>query len=638
MLTTLRIAVCCMVLLTLAVGVAGAAGEGTALVWSPGLANPDAPDWIGLHRLAGGQIGLLPEAGMREGGEIRQIDTYDPKALYMLVSPPDRATLERGELPVQWARAVGVDGAPDAGILRGLRFLCSDGVQSLVRLPESLRGVLREPGGRVQELPRVREVELRTAPPAPPPVGARDAELWQALANAANSDRLFADLDYLSTTLQTRYYSTPEMDLACEYVLAEFETLGLTAYFAPFTYHGHELKNVVGVTLGSVDPAQIYIVCGHLDSISPEGETLAPGAEDNGSGSAAVLEAARLLASLPCDYTIYFICFSAEEQGLVGSEHFASQAAAEGLDIRAVLNLDMVAYHEPQGDDLWVEGFYDGVPSVWLMDLVQANAETYADLLVYRYEGNGWGSDHVPFHEYGYPAVLSIDNEWYNYPCYHQTCDTVDWLDANLWRSITATNAVSVAQLAQVQASVGTLDGHTVLAGGGGLAGVSLHLAGTGYAERVSAADGYFVWNAIFPGTYTLVAEKSGYETVTEEVTITGGETTTVQLVLEPVGSDVADAAPGSPHVRLQIMPSSVVDDVAIRLDLPAPAMGRLAVYGADGRLVGMPLRWADHPQGAHTLTWRTRHTDGTLVPAGLYWVRWEEVGHSISKRFVVVR
>jgi len=120
-----------------------------------------------------------------------------------------------------------------------------------------------------------------------------------------------------------RYAYSPQMDLACDYARAQFDSLGLTTWFDEFSYGGHALKNVVAVKEGALDPSVIYLIGGHLDSISSSPWTLAPGAEDNGSGAAAVVETARLLASLTCDYTIYFVCFSAEEQGLRGSEHFA---------------------------------------------------------------------------------------------------------------------------------------------------------------------------------------------------------------------------------------------------------------------------------------------------------------------------
>lgn len=99
-------------------------------------------------------------------------------------------------------------------------------------------------------------------------------------------------------------------------------------------------KNLVITKTGTVYPNKFVIICGHYDSIN------GPGVNDNGSGTSIILEAARILKDIPTEYSIKFIHFSGEEQGLRGSTHYANTVAYQGtnrvLDIKLVFNLDQV--------------------------------------------------------------------------------------------------------------------------------------------------------------------------------------------------------------------------------------------------------------------------------------------------------
>ncbi|WP_184187541.1 M28 family peptidase [Chryseobacterium defluvii] len=108
----------------------------------------------------------------------------------------------------------------------------------------------------------------------------------------------------------------------------------------PFTYNSTTSKNLIITKTGTVYPNTYVIICGHYDTIN------GPGVNDNGSGTSIILEAARILKDVPTEYSIKFIHFSGEEQGLVGSSHYANNVAYQGstrmLDIRLVFNLDQV--------------------------------------------------------------------------------------------------------------------------------------------------------------------------------------------------------------------------------------------------------------------------------------------------------
>ncbi|MBD3163021.1 MAG: M28 family peptidase, partial [Candidatus Eisenbacteria bacterium] len=333
------------------------------------------------------------------------------------------------------------------------------------------------------------------APPrpfAPSESGARsDPDALQSLADAVRSDVMLLHLDSLSTGLMTRYYDTAGMAAASQYVYDRFADYGLDeVWFDDFIVNDVPVRNVVGVKAGAVDPDRIIMICGHLDSTSPENQTLAPGAEDNGSGSAGVLEAARLLAPLSTDASVYFVCFTAEEIGLVGSEHLAAIADAEGWDLQAVLNMDMVGYDRPDPPDLWIEGFPGNPGSVALMDLLEQTATAHTDLAVYRYPGDGWGSDHVPFNSYGFPAILAIDYDWNRYSCYHQTCDVVENLTPAHFREMIAAVTATGAGAAGLDATPGSVDGIADRTDDPDDAGILIEAAGTGYEPATSGQGG----------------------------------------------------------------------------------------------------------------------------------------------------
>lgn len=108
----------------------------------------------------------------------------------------------------------------------------------------------------------------------------------------------------------------------------------------PFTFGSTSSKNLVITKTGTVYPDKFVIICGHFDTIN------GPGVNDNGSGTSIILETARILKDIPTEYSIKFIHFSGEEQGLRGSYHYANNIAYQNgvrkLDIKLVFNLDQV--------------------------------------------------------------------------------------------------------------------------------------------------------------------------------------------------------------------------------------------------------------------------------------------------------
>ncbi|HID93288.1 MAG TPA: M20/M25/M40 family metallo-hydrolase [bacterium (Candidatus Stahlbacteria)] len=247
----------------------------------------------------------------------------------------------------------------------------------------------------------------------------------------------------------TRYAYTDSCEAAASYLYQKFNALEFDSVaFDYFTHEGYTLKNVVATKLGVLNPDHIFIICGHYDSHAfPDPWNIAPGADDNASGTACVLEAARILSNYQFTNTIKFICFSAEELGLIGSEHYARRADSMGLNIMGVLNFDMIAYQDDSRLDLHVLTDWNSRPLAYLMEEI---AKDYTSLEVdVQVRHQVYGSDQYYFQQYGYPAILAIEKaatEWN--PHYHSPSDLFSSLSMPFCLEVVKTGVVSLAVLA----------------------------------------------------------------------------------------------------------------------------------------------------------------------------------------------
>jgi hypothetical protein len=224
-----------------------------------------------------------------------------------------------------------------------------------------------------------------------------------------------------------------------------------------------DLRNVIAVLPGT-DPIgrnRRILISGHYDStlVGPNAEQQtekAPGANDDGSGTAAVLEAARLLSRYEFPHTLVFVAFAGEEQGLVGSTLLAARARKENWQIDAVLNNDIV------GNSAGGNGLVDNhtlrvfsedpndSPSRQVARYVQDIGPRYTPSmvvdLIFRYDRFGRGGDHTPFNLENYAAVrLTVSNE--NYSRQHTVDDTFEGVDLDYLARVTRVNVASLATL-----------------------------------------------------------------------------------------------------------------------------------------------------------------------------------------------
>ena len=233
-------------------------------------------------------------------------------------------------------------------------------------------------------------------------------------------------------SLPNRYSFGPDILVAAQWIQGEFASFGLEATL--HTYDSGYGPNVIGELPGTTRPDEIYIYCGHYDTYHSGDQLHAPGCDDNGSGTAAVLMAARILSQYAFEGTIRFIAFSGEEQWMVGSQAYAAAASAAGENIVAAINLDM--FLQPGFDNQDPDPDYDldiggNNASQWLAQHLATEFATYTPIDFEVHNDTGFVSDQWAFWQYGYHAVGLIENTpqeiWGgSNDAYHQLTDTMD--------------------------------------------------------------------------------------------------------------------------------------------------------------------------------------------------------------------
>jgi len=212
---------------------------------------------------------------------------------------------------------------------------------------------------------------------------------------------------------------------AAEYIYEQFQNMSLAVRYHHWTYGSFSSDNVEATLNGTDETSdEIYIICAHYDTVSTS-----PGADDDTSGTAAVLIAASIMSQYQFNHTIKFVAFSGEEQGMLGSEAYAEEAANQGWNIVGVLNCDMISYAvtSNDGNNLIV---FENTASEWLYTYTVGVNTEYSEYiqLTLHHGGSTWGSDHWYFWQYGYCALFYF--EYTETPYYHTPEDTIDHINA----------------------------------------------------------------------------------------------------------------------------------------------------------------------------------------------------------------
>jgi FMN phosphatase YigB (HAD superfamily) len=262
----------------------------------------------------------------------------------------------------------------------------------------------------------------------------QDVEI-QALTARVSAARLGQRIDALAA-FGTRWTHAPGVARVPEWLHGEFLALGYSATqtrYQEFTLPGGQRQRNVLCGPGQDHPGFV-LLCAHYDSLSETPDTLAPGADDNASGVAVLLEAAALLREAPLRRGILYAAFGGEEQGLFGSAGCAEVAAREGWRIDVVVNLDMVAYQSAAKPGHIVVEYdqgnrhpgNDAAAKAYGLLMAQAAAD-YSTLTVEHTDI--WNSDYMPFEALGYPCIGVFEAS--ENPGYHMTTDVASVLDTN---------------------------------------------------------------------------------------------------------------------------------------------------------------------------------------------------------------
>ncbi len=274
----------------------------------------------------------------------------------------------------------------------------------------------------------------------------RENELIRNIINEVSESQLYYFVDALQA-FQTRYASTQRCEEAGEFIFNYFKSLGLDTSFQTFKFSNYYSRNVIAELKGETNPEDIFIICAHYDSYSNMPAILAPGADDNASGTSAVLEAARILVKYPMDFTVRFICFSAEEWGLYGSKDYASHARSRNEKIIGVLNFDMIAYTDAIPEDLEI---IVNPSSEWMAERAKKTSMTYYQYPITKIVSSSFlYSDHASFWQKGYSAFCAIEDNPIRNPYYHTIYDTLGTLNFEFLTSVTKLGLAILSDLAQ---------------------------------------------------------------------------------------------------------------------------------------------------------------------------------------------
>jgi hypothetical protein len=184
--------------------------------------------------------------------------------------------------------------------------------------------------------------------------------------------------------------------------------------------------NVVVIKKGTEFPDEYIMISSHYDH-STFGTPCGPGADDNASGTAGVLECARLLKGIDTKRSIMFVPFNAEEYWLLGSMPFAQKCAIENMNIIAHFNMDMIGFFPPSIPNTIMASGYSYISKA-LFEYYHQIANIYVPSIptIQFTSGDMYGGDHMPFNIYEHPSLYIGDTEYQNmHPCYHKECDTI---------------------------------------------------------------------------------------------------------------------------------------------------------------------------------------------------------------------
>jgi aminopeptidase YwaD len=243
-----------------------------------------------------------------------------------------------------------------------------------------------------------------------------------------------------------------------KYIADHFKNLGLSIKEIPVEFEGTISDNILGIQPGLNSSSHYFVLGAHYDTVQGS-----PGADDNTSAIAALLEIARCLSDIPLIFTLIYVGFTLEEYGFIGSKHFVERFSTYGSgEISGMISLEMLGFRNPSpgsqnyppyidktkypdsGDFIAIVG---NEPSQMLVTQLMeamktASPDLPAEVLVVPGPGDNFEevrlSDHSPFWDNGHKAVMVTDTAFFRNPNYHQATDTLETLDVDFITEVSA--------------------------------------------------------------------------------------------------------------------------------------------------------------------------------------------------------
>ncbi len=262
----------------------------------------------------------------------------------------------------------------------------------------------------------------------------------KTMADEASVNRIYA-YEKALYDFDSKHITRPGNKLASRYLFDTYKSFGYAPEFQWFDRAnalGGRTANVIATLKGTVNPELIYVVSSHYDSVA-----IGPGADDDSSGTAALLETARIMAQRPQPATIVFASFTGEEAGLLGSREFVRRAVADKWSIVGALNNDMVGWANDTRLDNTIRYSNQGIRDIQHAAAIQFSHLITYDALYYK------GTDAAAYYEaFGdivggigsYPVLSS--------PHYHQSHDVLENMNHQLITEVAKTTAATLALLA----------------------------------------------------------------------------------------------------------------------------------------------------------------------------------------------
>ena len=499
------------------------------------LAATGLPVYAHLHSQAGLEYVLLPaDSAERErladlGFEVKVLDEDSRTAEYYLLQARQPDSLSQ--------------------VGDSVRVLEQDGLAALVRAEARAAEALAQAGIEIVRLQLhmlvVPEPQLNALPAAITPDPTIQEMIDRVLAGSVNqldgglSGEWAVNIGGELYSILTRYSrTTTPIEKATQYGYERFASLGLNTDFHYYDLPGSGTRrNVVAEQPGLTQPERIFLITAHLDSTSGDSDNYAPGADDNASGSTGVLIAANILSDYNFDCTLRYALFTGEEQGLIGSEAYAQDAYENGDNIEGVLNLDMIAYNSENSppvielhtrpgnaDDLAIANLFVDVISAYGLNLTPQIVQ----------DGE-LRSDHYSFWQFGYPAILGIEDFQDFTPYYHTTGDQLETLDPAYFTNFVKASVGTMVHMGCL--NKGFLAGHlTDIETNSPVANGDLAIVRSSGEQlsMVSDQDGDYVLG-LATGMYTITAQADGYLPFsTSGIAISTDITTTLDIALQP--------------------------------------------------------------------------------------------------------